>query len=195
MQLEMASTPLTRALAVNSQNVAPFVYPTASIQEPGAAAALSPALPASPIQDGVVANALEGRVSSGQALILPIAAGGPGGGYLMRVYAWWLLGTRNDALNRLWIPTLLAEFLCVSGDRNGLQAQLMNESEFHATSITLTAGDLGAGKIVTDQPVAWIRLDLQGCQIFTFDFTQALDGSGSYGPALPNALYAKKSAL
>lgn len=178
MLIETLSTPLSRAFVSNSQAVDDLnVGPS----------------PAEPSDDGAFPAGYNGAYAPQVLLVVPFCQGGPQSEFIMRVWGWWSAGAILDTEGSVWVPLLLAEVLCVAGSRNGLGARMLKDSEFLCDNLTLLSGDLGpSGKIIVPGPgrVAYLKLHLNGCQKFQFEFQ-----AGEDPPALGNALWAKTSAF
>ena len=173
--MEMLSTKLSKALTANSENLV-FSYPDVGLVEP--------------VADGDFVAGLGGATSPQQILIVPYCEGAPGRQFSMRLYGWWNHGEIRDAANTIWLPLLLAEVACVAGPKNGSGGRLIKESEYFAQGITFVAGDLGMyGRIVQGGDVGYLKIDLQGCRKFRFDFAV-----GEQAPGFGNALWALTSA-
>jgi hypothetical protein len=172
------STPLTKALgsayASDRADVAFSQSPDFADLEPRGT---------EPSDDGCFAAGLGATQAPQQLLVLPYSQGQAE--YGMRLWGWWSVGDPAAANAVLWVPLLLAEFLCTSGASAGLGRRLVRDGELFAGALTLAAGGVGQyGSVNTGLPVSFAVVDLRGCRKFQFDFT-----------APGNALWAKTSSF
>lgn len=170
------STPLNKALAANSQMVS-FLEDDDDV------------LITEPLDsDTFVAGLGNQNRAPQQVMVLPYCDGGPNSEFDLRLYGWWVHGLPKDKNNLLWIRLLLAEFHCIAGSRNGYQTRLIKAGEHFASQINLTAGTVGQYGHVQNGPIAYAKVDLQGCQKYQF---ACATGAGS---GLGNALWAITSS-
>lgn len=178
MLLETLSTPLTKALASNSPNVA---WSPVAVQA------------SEPVGDGIFVAGLGGAVTCPMLVILPFSQDGVGGQYYLRVYGWWHFGAVDDAANVVWVPLEIATLLCTSGPQQGVDARLLPSNQNFAGKLELVGGSLGHYGGLTSsengEGIAYARVPLVGCRKFQFDFAP-----GPTPMALGNALFAKTTA-
>ena len=106
----------------------------------------------------------------------------------MRLWGWWNDGEISAIATVTWIPLLLAEFACTAGTVNGpafgTETRQFRHSDYLCDTVTVTRGS--ALQVMSDPLGSWLKIDLQGCMKFQFDFRQ-----GDNGLAYGNALWLK----
>jgi hypothetical protein len=182
---QVYSTPFNKAFAGGDsspaycQNASPtFTYPDSRVIEPTA--------------DGYYSAGQGGAVAVQQLLLLPYCYGPPNSDWYMRVYGWWKAGREGDREVVTWLPLLLAELYCIAGTFSGPGGlrRFINDQEFFAKTCTVSAGNLGQfGGVLGGSDISYVKLDLQGCQGFSFDCAQST--TGTFG----NCLWSRTSAL
>lgn len=159
------------AQALTQGNSQAGAFATMLVQE------AEPSPTAGPIVDGVYDIGQAGMEASERVFVMPYAQGGERLNFSMRIWAW------RHATNPLtqtgktdvWIPYLLAEFACTTGNVPGLADHVLNGNEYLADTIVLANGSLGArGEIsvpLTDT-AAYAIVEVRGAKKISFDFQQ-----------------------
>ena len=169
------STPLFKALATPTQQV--------EFQD------LVP-VAAQPTTEGVYSAGHGGSTAPQQVLLLPYGTGNAGDQFRMRLYGWWPVDDPAATTKVVWLPLLLCEFTVTLGNQAGVGNRLIASNDRIAATITLDAGTVGTGVLVSNPVAAWVKVDLQGCRLFQFDFEPVLAGM-AYG----NCLFGKVSSI
>lgn len=192
---------LALALPINSQSNTPTSYLLPTLTEPAEATSSS-------LEYGQSASYAEGKLglySCQRLLVLPFCDGAPGSRFWTRLYGWRTFQGGKQS-PRLWIPMLLAQFLCVSGDLPGMQPvsgtqpqgggqippsppnALMAVTENFCQVLALVSGSVGqSGEIVNAGGfISYAMVELRGAEKFQFEFQTPDDR-----PVSMNALWAR----
>ncbi len=126
--------------------------------------------------DGVYDAGYQTMVTSAALRIMPFAEGSENSQFYMRLWAWYSCGGRNQPnSDLLWVPVLLAELYCVSGNlpgppvSSGPSPSIIGETERLCDTIVPTRGQASVFANGDDM-VAMAFVPLMGCQKFQFDF-------------------------
>ncbi len=158
------SNPLSKALTGNSTSVTPTRFYDARATEP--------------TDDGVYVAGLGGAVAGNRVMVMPFSDGIVGSRFWMRLWGWRVV--QGLVSEQLWVPQLLVEMLCVTGNFPGplspqkgqKSPRVLQEYEKLCSAMLVTNGSLGrSGEIRVNgisPAAAWV--ELVGAQKFQFEF-------------------------
>lgn len=139
-----------------------------------------------PYGPGVFAMGEGGMVAPNRLLLFPFCEGRPGSSFLMCLYGWRSIGPEGNK-PKVWIFSVLAQFLCITGNIPGPVLQGSPTPSGYNLPITpldnmcdamaLTRGVLGLSGFINSMPPgsgvpAFAAVELFGSQLISFDFAQ-----------------------
>lgn len=173
------SDPLRRALgtsrADNSANLT-FANPQTQVADPGDPLKVDGSYVAGVFGDGNVG----GQYQRSLCKVLPLGDQ-QGRSFSLRLYGWTLV-MHGVKVYQAWVPQLLCELACTTGQAKGTPDAVVRESDFFCDTLAVTQGSLGnfgelfspaTGVVApTTDLIGYAIIALRGCQYIQFDFQQ-----------------------
>jgi hypothetical protein len=164
--LETISQPFARCRTVNATDASfPSKIPTGT--EPTGTG--STATGASVLNLGY-----GGRLTQNQVLLVPYGIGDDNDVFNLRVIGWRVVG--NDSQTWLWVPVILAQFVCTMSTQVGVAGRDVLNTERFCDTITLTTGNDDVSVDITSPTgdvIAHASVDLKGSQKLELTFAMS----------------------
>lgn len=126
-----------------------------------------------PTGDGIHNAGFGGIKAQNGIVVMPFGIGDDDDVFNMRAWGWTRLGDNPET--SIWIPMLLADFVCTMSTSTGVANKLLLSTERLCDTITLTTGNDDVSIDIvspTGNVPAHAVLDLKGSQKVTFTFDQ-----------------------